>query len=139
VTGTAVVDESGQVIGRFSSGIAKRLLDGEHIVLVNAEKALITGSKEWLTAEFHHRRDVGSQRKGPFYPKRPDRILHRTVRGMLPYQQPRGRAALKRLRVYVDVPPELREGPIERPLAPKVRTAQYMTLADISRRLGGTF
>ncbi|TLZ57904.1 MAG: 50S ribosomal protein L13, partial [Methanobacteriota archaeon] len=54
-----VVDASGQIIGRFASGLAKRLLFGEDIVVVNAEKALITGSKAWLTAEFRHRRDVG--------------------------------------------------------------------------------
>ncbi len=135
----AVVDASGQIIGRLSSAVAKRLLNGEDMVVVNAEKALITGSKAWLTQEFHHRRDVGSQRKGPFYPRRPDRILHRTIRGMLPYQQPRGRAALKRLKVYVDVPPTLREGPIERPEGPKIRTAQVMTLADIAKRLGGEY
>ena len=137
MTGTAVVDASGQVIGRFSSGIAKRLLDGEHIVLVNAEKALITGSKEWLTAEFHHRRDVGSQRKGPFYPRRADRILHRAIRGMLPYQEPRGRAALKRLRVYLHLPADLSGGPIERPPAPTIKSAKLMTLEEIAKRLGG--
>jgi len=134
-----VIDASGQIIGRLSSAIAKRLLNGEEVVVVNAEKALITGSKAWLTGEFHHRRDVGSQRKGPFYPKRPDRILHRTIRGMLPYQQPRGRAALKRLRVYVEVPPDLKDQAIERPPGPKIRTSQYMSLADIAKRLGGEF
>ena len=136
---TAVVDASGQIIGRISSAVAKRLLNGEEVVVVNAEKALITGSKAWLMEEFHHRRDRGSQRRGPFYPRRPDRILHRAIRGMLPYQQPRGRAALKRLRVYVDVPPTLKDESIERPAGPKVRTAQYMTLADIAKRLGGEF
>lgn len=136
----AVLDASGQVMGRFSSAIAKRLLNGEEIVVVNAEKALITGSNPWLIEEFHHRRYVGSQRKGPFYPRRPDRILHRTIRGMLPYQQPRGRAALKRLRVYVDVPETFKDAPMERPEgSARVTTARYLTLAEIAMRLGGKY
>ena len=132
-----VVDASGQIIGRFSSGLAKRLLGGEEIVVVSADKALITGSKAWLTAEFRHRRVVGSQRRGPFYPKRADRILHRAIRGMIPYQTPHGRAALKRLRVYGDVPVQFKEATIEKPAAPTIRSAKYMTLAEIAMRLGG--
>jgi len=136
----AVLDASGQIVGRFSSAVAKRLLNGEEIVVVNAEKALITGSKAWLMEEFHHRRDRGSQRMGPFYPRRPDRMLHRSIRGMLPNQQPRGRAALKRLRVYVDVPVAYRDQPLERVAgADRVTTARYMTLEQIARRLGGEF
>ncbi len=136
----AVLDASGAVVGRFSSAVAKRLLGGEEIQVVNAEKALITGSQPWLLAEFKHRRYVGSQRKGPFYPRRPDRILARAIRGMLPYQQPRGRTALKRLRVFVDVPADLKGKPLERVAgADTVRTARYLTLAEIAQRLGGEF
>ena len=136
----AVIDASGQVMGRFSTAVAKRLLNGEEIVVVNAEKALITGSKDWLMEEFHHRRDRGSQRRGPFYPRRPDRMLHRSIRGMLPYQHPKGRAALKRLRVYVDVPEDYKDAPKERVEgADRVTTARVMTLAQIAQRLGGAF
>jgi len=131
------VDASGQIVGRFSSAVARRLLLGEEVVVVNAEKAVITGSAAWLRGEFAHRRDVGSARRGPYYPRRPDRILHRSIRGMLPYQQPRGRAALKRLRVYVEVPADVQEASIERPAAPKILPAKHMTLAEISKRLGG--
>jgi len=137
VNDIAVVDASGQIVGRFSSAVAKRLLGGEEVVVVNAEKAVITGSTAWLTAEFRHRRDIGSQRKGPFYPRRPDRILHRSIRGMLPYQHPRGRAALKRLRVYVEVPADVKADAIEHPAAPKIASAKYLTLAAVSMRIGG--
>ena len=131
------MDASGQIIGRLASGLAKRLLGGEEITVVNAEKALITGSKAWLTAEFRKRRDIGSQRRGPFYPKRADRILHRTIRGMIPYQEPRGRAALKRLRVYVDVPAIFKGATIEHPEVPRLKSAKYFTLQQIAERLGG--
>ncbi len=135
-----VIDATGHVIGRLSSAVAKRLLKGEEVIVVNAEKALITGRRGWLLKEFHHRREVGSQRKGPFYPRRPDRIVHRSVRGMVPNQQPRGRAAMKRLRVYVGVPAELKDAPIERVAgADRISTTRYMTIGEIAERLGGSF
>ncbi len=136
----AVFDASGHVAGRLASVVAKRLLLGEDIAVVNAEKAILTGARASIFAEFRHRRDIGSSRKGPFYPARPDRILHRAIRGMLPYQKPRGRAALRRLRVYVGVPDDLRDQPLERAgAATRVTTSQYATLAEISRRLGAKF
>jgi len=135
-----VFDASGALAGRFASVVAKRLLLGETIAVVNAEKAILTGRRDWIFGEFRHRRDVGSSRKGPYYPARPDRILHRTIRGMLPYQRPRGRAALRRLRVYVGVPETLRDQPVERTgAAGRIAASRYATLAEISRRLGARF
>ena len=135
-----VVDASGHIAGRLASVLAKRLLLGEEISVVNAEKAIITGRRAWIFEEFRHRRDIGSSRKGPYYPARPERILHRTIRGMLPYQQPRGRSALRRLRVYVGVPEALRDQPLERfAAATRITTTRYATLAEITRRLGAKF
>ena len=135
-----VIDATGHVIGRLSSAVAKRLLNGEDVVIVNAEKSLITGRRGWLLNEFRERRERGSQRKGPFYPRRPDRILWRSIRGMVPYQQPRGREAMKHLRVYVSLPAAVKDQPLERvPGADRVNTVRYMTLGEISERLGGSF
>lgn len=135
-----MIDASGHVIGRLSTSVAKRLLMGEDVVIVNAEKALITGRRGWLIDEFRRRRDLGSSRKGPFYPRRPDRILWRAIRGMLPYQQPRGRSALRHLRVYVSVPEDMKDHPFERvPGADRVGTIRYMTLGEVAKRLGASF
>jgi len=136
-----VLDASGMVLGRFASAVAKRLLRGEEIAIVNAEKALLTGRRAHILAEYRQRVARGAQkRKGPFHPKRPDRIVHRTVRGMLPYQQAKGRDALKRLRVYVGVPSDLaaqRPEPI--PGAGRVTTPRVVAVGEISRNLGGVF
>lgn len=132
-----VVDASEQVLGRLASAVAKRLLQGEEVAVVNAERAVITGSREAILREYRQKRDVGSQRKGPFFPKRSDRILRRTVRGMLPYQQPRGREALRRLRVHVGVPREL-EGEAAEGAGAGVagKTTTYITLGELSNLLG---
>jgi large subunit ribosomal protein L13 len=138
----AVLDATDQIIGRFASVVAKRLLNGEEIHIVNAEKAVITGGRNALFEEYRTKRGMGSTASrmrgfGPYYPRRPDRILHRVIRGMIPYQQPRGRTAMKRLRVYVGVPTEVAGQPVERIEATaRIRTARFVRLGELSERLG---
>jgi len=108
--------------------------------VVNAEKALITGDKAAILKEFAWRMDVGSTRKGPFFPKRPDRILHRAIKGMVPNKKARGKTALKRLKVCVAVPAEYKDKKLERiPEASRVTAESFLTLGEISTRLGAEF
>jgi large subunit ribosomal protein L13 len=107
-----VVDAAGVIVGRLASYVAKRLLDGEEIVVVNAEKAVISGSKEHVVDAFKTRlgrRTLGSQTKAPKHPRRPEMYVRRVVRGMLPWKKPRGKMAYRRLEVYVGVPHDLKD------------------------------
>ena len=132
-----VIDASGLILGRLAANVAKRLLDGEEIVIVNAEKAIITGGKEDIIAHFRHRRDVGGDRKGPHYPRTPHMMLKRSVRGMLPFYKPRGRAAYKRLLVHISVPKEFKGKKFESiEGASELSTQRYMALGDVSKVLG---
>lgn len=133
----AAIDATGQILGRLASLVARRLLDGDEIVIINAEKAVITGSRDSILGEYREKRRIGSQRKGPYFPKRADRILKRTVRGMLPYQRPRGREALKRLRVHIGVPQRLKSLETES-IASSIegKTTTYITLEELSNLLG---
>jgi large subunit ribosomal protein L13 len=133
------IDADGAVLGRLASEVAKRLLNGEDITVVNAEKALITGSKENVMFQYKQMRFVGSTRKGPYFPRMPDRILRRTVRGMLPFTQYRGRAAYKRLKVFIGVPGELGKVQAEKAGARTLRNPRYMELGEVSRLLGAKF
>ena len=102
-----VIDASDHIMGRLSTHVAKELLGGEEIIIVNAEKVVITGRKEQILEDYKQRRDrgvAGRNRRGPYYPRMPDRMLKRTIRGMLPYQEPRGRTAYRKLKVYIGVP-----------------------------------
>lgn len=141
----AIVDATGHVVGRLASVLAKRLLNGEEIVVVNAEKAIVTGKRSVVFQEYraaHQKGSTASRMRGigPNYPRRPDRILRRTISRMMPYQQPRGRTALKRLRVYLSVPDAYKEKPQETVLVAK-RPPQgpYMSLGEIARLLGSKF
>jgi large subunit ribosomal protein L13 len=102
-----VIDANGLILGRLASIVAKRLLSGEEINVINAEGSIVSGSPEATLSKYKTMRAKGSKEKGPYFPKRADLILRRTIRGMLPYKKAAGREALSRLRVYVGVPAEL--------------------------------
>ncbi len=132
-----VIDASGLILGRLSANVAKRLLNGEEIVIVNAEKAIITGGKKDIIAHFRHRRDVGGDRKGPHYPRTPHMMLKRSERGMLPFYKPRGRAAYKRLLVHISVPKQFKGKKFESiEGASELSTERYMALGEVAEVLG---
>lgn len=133
----AVINAEGLILGRLSSVVAKRLLNGEEIVITNAEKAIVVGNKTTIINQYKARRKLNHPRKGPRFPRMPDRILKRTVRGMLPYQQARGRTALKNLKVHIGVPKEFTNSKPETvDKAKNISNEKFIALGDISRILG---
>jgi len=133
-----IIDASGLILGRMASVVAKRLLMGERIILINAEKAVISGKKGSIVREAKRMLEIGHPGKGPLHPRRPDRIVHRTIRGMLPRKKPRGREALRRLRVYIGVPEELRgkeAQTIPEARADKLR-CHYRSVGELAREIG---
>ncbi len=134
-----VINAEGHILGRLCSVIAKNLLNGEKIVVVNAEKVVITGDKQMVFERYREKYERGSKEKGPYFPRHPERIFKRTVRGMLPKNR-RGREALKNLRVFVGVPDKLRgvnQEKIDHALLEKVSKAEkYVTLKEVSEYLG---
>ncbi|HEV2316000.1 MAG TPA: 50S ribosomal protein L13 [Thermoplasmata archaeon] len=133
-----MVDASGLVLGRAASVIAKRLLSGESIIVVNAEQSVITGDRAMVLETYRAHRARGSKRTGPHFPRYPDRIFRRTVRGMLPHLKTRGKEALDRLQVHIGVPPELQGRQRVSLDTARARPAlrRPLTLAEISRLLG---
>ena len=132
-----VVDASDCILGRVASQVAERALDGERVAVVNAERAVITGRKEQIEAKFLKRRDIGSDR-GPAYPKQPDRIFRRAIRGMLPHKKPRGREAYENVRVYLGNP---YEGDVEAEILDdtsldRLSNIKFVSLGEISESLG---
>lgn len=104
-----LVNADGQIVGRMCSKIAKLLLNGEEVIILNAEKAVFSGKKKSKIAEAHLFLEVGAPERGPFHYRRPDRFLRKTVRGMVPFKQPKGKAAYKRLKVFMGVPIEFKD------------------------------
>jgi large subunit ribosomal protein L13 len=134
-----VIDANGLIMGRLASIVAKRLLAGEVIDIVNAENAIVSGNRYTIFEDYKHSVERGRPEYGPYFPKRPERILKRTVRGMIPYKREAGKKAMSRLKVYCGVPPELAGEKIETLDAARVerlKTAKYIKLGEISKTLG---
>lgn len=139
-----IVDGEGLVLGRLASTVSKKLLSGERVTVLNAEKILISGNKDWAYAKYKQRIDRASisnpRRMGPKYPRRPDDIFRRTVRGMLPYKKHKGREALKGLRVHVGIPSEFEKEEVNdvKEAQPK-NISKSVELGKISKLLGAKF
>lgn len=132
-----IIDADGLIVGRLSSIVAKKLLNGENIVIVNADKAIVIGRKDNIIQRYKEKHERGSIRKGPFFPRMPDRILRRTVRGMLPMKSSHGKVAYKNLMVYIGVPKEYansKKTVLEEARNEKVKG--FITLKEISNQLG---
>jgi large subunit ribosomal protein L13 len=133
-----IYDATNQIAGRLASYVAKDLLNGEQVVIVNAEKAVLSGDPKMKFREFKQKRDRGDPKKGPFYPRYPDLILRRIVRGMLPWHKDKGRKAYRRLKVYIGEPEEFKNKEkirIEEADVSKLK-CKYITLGDLSIMLG---
>jgi large subunit ribosomal protein L13 len=134
----AIVNAEGLVLGRMCSKIAKRMLNGEEIIIVNAEKVVLSGKKKSKVAEAKQFLEVGAPERGPFHSRRPDRIVRKTVRGMVPWHQPKGKTAYKRLKVYMGIPAEFKDQKmetVEQASAAKLK-GPHFTLAELAVEIG---
>lgn len=133
-----IVNAEGLILGRMCSKVAKRLLNGEEVVIVNAEKAVLSGRRKSKVAEAKEFLEVGAPERGPFHYRRPDRIVIKTVRGMLPIKQAKGKNALAKLRVFMGVPRELKDQKTETvkdASSAKLKGPQ-LTLAELAKEIG---
>jgi len=135
------IDAKDCIAGRMCSHISKLLLQGHHVRVVNAEKSMISGNRYKTIEEYKEYLTISSATNpihGPFHPRMPDRILTRMVRGMLPKRKSSGLAALKRLRIYVAIPPDLKNAKLETFEDSKIRkpSSYFITLGELAKQIG---
>ncbi len=134
-----VIDGRNLVQGRLASVVAERIMEGEEVVVVNAEAIVITGVKENVFKDYRAKviRGDTTKRKGPFYPRRADLLFKRCVRGMIPWTSTSGREAYRRLHVFVGTPQQFEDVDKERPEeACRKITGKYTTLGAVAKFLG---
>jgi len=134
----SVVDVDNLILGRMATVVAKRLLNGEDVIILNSEKAVISGKKHSRVEETKKRLEIGHPRKGPYFPRRPDRFVKRVIRGMLPRKKPKGKDAYRRLRVFIGVPKEFEEKQME--TIPEARAEKlkcpYVKVSQLTEEIG---
>ena len=109
-----VVDATGMTLGRLASEVAKVLrgknkpiftphIDtGDNVIVINAEKIVVTGKKLDQKIYYHHSDYVGGMKETTLkekLAKKPESVIELAVKGMLP-KGPLGRQMLKKLHVY---------------------------------------
>ncbi|WP_254271494.1 50S ribosomal protein L13 [Haloarcula marina] len=130
-----VVDARDCIMGRVASQVAEKALDGQSVAVVNAERAVITGREDQITEKYKKRVDIGND-NGYFYPKRPDGILKRSIRGMLPHKKQRGREAFENVRVYVGNPHDKDSDVLEGTSLDRLSNIKFVSLGEVSETLG---
>ena len=138
-----VVDATDHIAGRLASNVAKLLIKGNRVSLVNCENIMLSGTRSNIIKEYREFLEIASilhPKHGPFHPRRPDTIITRMIRGMLPRKKPSGIEAHKRLRAYIGTPKELRSFEKTQFEKAKIRktSANYTSMANLGRTIGWT-
>jgi large subunit ribosomal protein L13 len=130
---TITYNGKGATLGRIGSLIAKDLLKGHNVNVINAEQVIITGNKKNIIEKIQQKRNMGSggSLKGPTYIREPEKLLKRMIRGMLPWDRTKGREAYKRLRCYKGQTEEQKETKTITWKKPQ----QYTTIEEVTKKL----
>lgn len=137
-----LLDAKNQILGRLASFIAKHAISGDTVIVLNAEKAVISGRRHNIIEEAKRRletRTLGTQTHAPVHQRRPDLYFRRVVRGMLPWKKAKGKAAFHRVQVYVGVPEEFSgKTAVKVPGADASKLpSPYITLEALAKEIGG--
>jgi large subunit ribosomal protein L13 len=136
-----VVDATNCIAGRMCSHVSKLLLQGNRVAIVNAEKAMLSGNRYKTIDSYKEHLGINSVTNpihGPFHPRRPDTILSKMVRGMVPKRKPDGISAFKRLRVYMGVPEDMKSAKMESFDDSKITKPEsyYISIAEVAKQIG---
>ncbi len=136
-----VVDATNCIAGRMCSHVSKLLLKGNKVSIVNAEKAMLSGNRYKTIELYKEHLEINSVTNpihGPFHPRRPDTMLTKMVRGMVPKQKTTGIEAFQRLRVYIGVPEEMKKAKMQSFEDSKITKpeAYYITVGDVAKQIG---
>ncbi len=136
---TVVIDATNLVLGRMAAKAAKQALNGGTVTVINCEKAVVTGNKKQIKDSYAAKFEIGQVNQGPYFPRRPDMLVRRTIRGMLPRKKPKGRAAYERIQCFVGIPSGVKAEDaktLPEASAERIKKASYITVNELCKHLG---
>jgi large subunit ribosomal protein L13 len=136
-----IIDAANCISGRICSHVSKLLLQGNRVTIVNAEKAMLSGHRYKTIQLYKEHLEINSVTNpihGPFHPRRPDTILTKMVRGMIPKRKSSGIEAFKRLRVYIGIPESLKNSEMKYYDDSKITkpSSYYITVGEVAKEIG---
>lgn len=133
-----IIDAKDAILGRLGTFVAKQLLLGSKIDIVNCEEAVVSGKKQAILENYIRRIDRKAPGKGPYLYRKPDFFVKRTIRGMLPFKRARGRSAYKNIKCHIGTPDNLKnqKAMVLEADASKLHSTDYLKVKDICKAIG---
>jgi len=139
-----LIDAEGLILGRLASVVAKFLKYGYRVHVVNAEKAVVSGDPHTIKESYAKWFEIKTLRNpskwSPHRPRNPVSIVKYAVRGMLPKDPFKKITLLKKLKVYVGYPEEVKKMKLVAIEIPEARASklkhEYITVGEVAKYLG---
>jgi large subunit ribosomal protein L13 len=134
-----IIDARDTILGRLGSFAAKQLLLGNKVDIINCEECIVSGKKQAVMGIYIRKLHRKAPTKAPFFYRRPDMLVKRTIRGMLPFKRARGREAFKNIKCYIGVPENLMNQKalrVEDADIAKMQSTDYMRIKDVCKSIG---
>jgi len=139
-----VVDGTDHIAGRLASNVAKLLIQGNRVSVVNCEKIMMSGTRANQIKEYREFLEINSiinYKHGPVHYRRPDTVIAKMIRQMLPFdRKPSGKESYQRLRTYIGSPKEIKA--LEKIQFEKAKIkktpANYTSVGELCRVIGWT-
>jgi len=129
-----IIDGTNATLGRLASFTAKKALQGFDVIIINSEKVIISGNPKRIIEKYKVlKRKGGSSQKGPKIRREPERLLKRTIRGMIKHKSGKGREAFKKIKCYNKIPKELEE--VKKISSGKEKKSRHITLKELSKAI----
>ena len=134
-----IIDAKDAILGRLSTYAAKQILMGNKVDVINCEECVVSGRKQDVLSNYIRRIDRKAPGKGPFFYRRPDMLVKRTIRGMIPFKRSRGRNAFKNIKCHIGVPENLKSQKalvVEGANIEKLHSSDYLKIKDVCLAIG---
>ena len=134
-----IIDAKDTILGRLGSYVAKQVLLGKKVDVVNCEECIISGRKQAILELYIKKVHRKAPAKGPFFYRRPDMLVRRVIRGMLPFKRARGMDAFKNVKCHIGVPDNLKN---EKALKigdagiEKLHSSDYLKVKELCKAVG---
>ncbi len=134
-----IIDANNLILGRLGTYVAKKVLLGEKVDIVNCEGCVVTGDRAEIFEQSDRFLKMGIPAKGPFTRRMPDRFVKRSIRGMLPYKKERGKMAFKNIKCHIGIPDSFKNqkfDTIKDANVEKVPNLRYISVKEICKHIG---
>jgi len=131
-----IIDATNAIMGRLASYAAKQALLGKRIIIINCDNVIILGRGKEIIKKYKTKiKKGGDSQKGPKISRTSEKILKRTIRGMLSHKQKRGKEALRRIICYNKTPSKYEK--VKKIIAGKEKKGRFITLKQLVGEIGG--